>query len=218
MSPERKARYGLGVGTPANDQQRFVAVKLRKRNLNLHAGVEDRVNGELIYVANASMAVRLAEWLNDEAEGRPLAERGNQHAPIRFQLAHDSLPDPHTSVLYVHGNRIRIVAYTPTDETARHLQRLLLHVDYPVDEFDFLTPPKAHDFGERADALPAQTLELPKREARYWKRMLGVALWMWIPLLVLLALVGYAISWVFVVVIVIGWITLVSLMPMLMRQ
>jgi hypothetical protein len=40
---------------------------LRKRNLNLHAGVEDRVNRELTYVANASMAVRLAGWLNDAA-------------------------------------------------------------------------------------------------------------------------------------------------------
>jgi hypothetical protein len=211
-------RATVCVSTVTNDQHRFVAVKLRRRNLNLHAGVEDRLGGELIYVANASMAIRLAGWLNDEAEGRPLPERGPQHTPIRFQLAHDALPDPNTSVLYVHGNGIRIVAYAPSDETARHLQRLLLHVDYPVDEFDFLTPPKAHDFGDRVETLPAQTLQLPKRESRYWKRTLGVALWMWIPLLILLALVGYAISWLFVLLIVAGWTTLVLLMPMFTRQ
>ena len=161
---------------------RYVAVRLRKGSINLHAGIEDRVSGELIQVANASMAQRLAGWLNDQAEGRPLPARGPQHVPVRFQLAHDALPLPQTSALYVRGNNTRIVAFAPRDEVARHLQRLLAHVDYPMDEHGWLAPPKAHNYGDRLDALADQTLELPKRESRpYWKRTIGVALWLWIP-------------------------------------
>ena len=130
--------------------------------MNLRAGIEDRFSGELTQIANASMAQRLAGWLNDEAQGRPLPTRGAQHAPIRFQLADDALPSPQTSVLYVHGNKIRIVAFAPKDEVARHLQRLLAHVDYPMDEYGWPAPPKAHDFGDSLDALPSQTLDVSK--------------------------------------------------------
>ena len=198
---------------------RYIAVKLRKRSINLNAGIEDRGGGELIHVSNASMAKRLAELLNDEAEGRPLPERGPQHVPLRFQLAHDAAPFPQTSVLYVHGLNVRIVAVAPRDEVARHLQRLLAHVDYPMDEHGVLAAPKAHDFGYRPDDLADQTLALPKQDLRpYWKRFLGVALWLWIPMIVLAVLFGYAFSWLAVGAFVVVWIAMAVLLPLTLRQ
>jgi hypothetical protein len=198
---------------------RYVAVKLRRGSVNLRAGIEDRLSGELICVANASMARQLAEWLNDEVEGRPLPARGPQHVPIRFQLAHDALPLPQTSVLYVHGNSIRVVALAPRDEVARHLQRLLAHVDYPMDEHGWLAPPKAHDFGDRLKSFPDQTLSLPKQDLRpYWKRILGVALWTWIPTIALLGLFAYAIDWLAVAGFVVLWIAVSLLIPLALRQ
>ena len=104
-----KSDYGVAVSEDGTGfEPRYVAVKLRRGSMNLRAGIEDRFSGELIQVANASMAQRLAGWLNDEAQGRPLPTRGAQHAPIRFQLAHDTLPAPQTSVLFVYGNNIRL--------------------------------------------------------------------------------------------------------------
>jgi hypothetical protein len=213
----------MGDDARGPSEPRYVAVKLHKRGVNPYgfvvAGIEDRARGELINVANASMAIRLARWLNDEAEGRPLPERGPQHVPIRYQLAHDSLPRPATSVVYVHGASAIYVASAPRDEVARDLQRLLLHVDYPVDGTGLFEMTRAHDFGDRRSALPEQTLDLPKRDLRpYWKRSLGIALWMFFPMIVLATSVGFAFGWFLVGAFTVAWIAVMLLLGLAIRQ
>lgn len=178
---------------------RYVAVRLRHRSFNLSAGVEDRERGELIQVANASMAIRLAGWLNDESEGRPLPDRGPQHVPIRYQLAHYMSPKGPTSVLFAHRSNVRVVAWAERDEVARHIQSILLRVDYPTDELGLLQGAKAHDFGDSLDQLPSQTLELTKADLRpRWRQILASVIGSWVPLLGFAALAGYAFGWLWV--------------------
>src|SRR4051812_48541717 len=70
---------GEDVQVLGSEARRYRPVRLPRRSVNLSAAVEDHVSGELIRVANASMALRLAELMNDENEGKPLPPRGTQH-------------------------------------------------------------------------------------------------------------------------------------------
>lgn len=198
----RDAELFDGVGEAgAEAARRYRAVRLPRRGINLSAGVEDGVSGELIRVANASMAIRLAKLLNDENEGKPLPERRPQHVPTRFQLAHDAAaPSPGAAVLYVHHLGARAVAYAPSEQTARRVARLLAHVDYSMDEnpaLDWsLTPPKAHNFGERLADLPLPLDTQARPTIRpYARRVLGVALWQWLPLIALTVLAVRQFGW-----------------------
>jgi hypothetical protein len=182
-------------------------VRLARRRVNLSAGVEDRLGGELVRVANASMAIRLAALMNDESEGRALPDRGAQHVPIRFQLAHDPAgPSPGASVLFVHGLGVRVVAYAPSDESARRVARLLAHVDYPIDERSgrdaLISIPKAHDFGDMLNDLPLpSSASVGSRAAKgYRRRVLGVALWSWLPMIGIAALAIHVVGFVPVLV------------------
>ena len=209
----------------AEASPRYRAVRLPRRSVNLSAGVEDTATGELIHVANASMAVRLARLMNDEAERNPLPVRVAQHVPIRYQLAHDAaLSTSGAMVLYVHRMNTRAVAAASSDEQARRVARLLAHVDYPIDELPgvdgLLTPAKAHDFGDRlADLpLPSSTGKTSAKAMRYRKRVLGVALWLWLPLIALAALVWYAGGWAPVVGAIVVWLALVLFVRRTLRQ
>jgi len=210
----------------AEDSPRYRPVRLPRRTINLSAGVEDRVTGELIYVANASMAVRLARLMNDEAAGISLPARGPQHAPTRYQLAHDAvLPTSGATVLYVHRMNTRAVAAASSDEQARRVARLLTHVDYPIDELPgvdgLLTPARAHDFGDKlADLpLPSSTGKTTRgKTTRYRKRVLGVTLWLWLPLIAVAGFVWYAGGWTAVVVAVVVWVGLLLFVRRALRQ
>lgn len=164
------------------------------------------MTGDLIRVANASMAIRLAQLMNDEAEGKPLPEKTTQHVPIRFQLAHAAaLPGPGVAVLYVHRSGTRAVASAPSEQQARRIARLLTHIDYPMDEHPGLhgmfSLPKAHDFGDKLGDLPEPTPAARSRTklGPYRKRILGLALWTWLPLIALAALAAHIVGWLPVV-------------------
>ena len=198
---------------------RFRPVRLRKRSTNLSAGVEDVVTRELIHVANASMAVRLAQLLSDEAEGKPLP-KGEQHVPIRYQLDHGDFPGHGAAVLYVHGLSVRVMAFARNDKTAEHIAHVFNRVDYPVDEPEsFLGIARAHNFGDRLGDLPAQSFELPVRETRpAWTRILGVTLWLWLPLISLAVLATFVIAWPWVVSCAAVVVVFTLLLPRLLRQ
>src|SRR4051812_12326250 len=171
--------FGQAVST-SPEQPQFRAVKLPRRSINLSAGIEDRRTGEVIRVANASMAIRVAKLMNDEAEGKPSPERAAQHTPIRFQLTHDaSAPTPGAGVLYVHRMAVRLVGWCASEERARQVARLLARVDYPMDERRGLarvfSAPKAHDFGDTLRDLPEPGTR-PLSARRYRTRVLGLAL------------------------------------------
>jgi hypothetical protein len=193
--------------------------------VNLSAGIEDRATGEMIRVANASMAIRLTRLLNCEAERKPLPEMGPQHVPVRFQLAHDpAVPTAGASVLYVHSEKIRLVAYATSDETARRVARLLAHVDYPMKEYASFVglswPPKAYDFGDRISDLPESSFGPPttRTPTPHRTRIAGIVLWSWLPLVSLAVLAAFVVPWPLVTLVVVVAIAGAVMLPRLLRQ
>jgi hypothetical protein len=192
--------------------------------VNLSAGVEDRTTGDVIRVANASMAIRLAYLLNDDEEGKPLPALGPPHPPVRFQLAHDpAFPRPGAGVLWVHSMNSRVVAWASTDGEARRVARLLARSGYPVDErsgIDLMfSLPKAHDFGEKLAELPLPASEQGRVDLKlYRKRMLGMAIWLWAPLIAVVVYAAVWIDWIAVLVFTGAWLAIVLLIRRSLRR
>lgn len=156
------------------------------------------------------MARLLADLLNAEAAGDPLPAMGQQHTPIRFQIFHQTPPSAGAGVMYVHGAGARVVAYVERDEVARHVGRLLNHVDYPMREHGMWFPPTVGEVGFGSEELPRASVDQRAMRAppQHRSRAVLVALSSLVPLVAVIVLAALAIGWQLIAALVCVWIVM----------
>lgn len=200
---------------------RYRAVRLRRRQQSalLRAGIEDARSGDLIRVADAGMAVFLADVLNRRERGGSLPSAGEPRSPSRFQLVHDATAlTSAVGVVYLHRSKARMVANAPNDAAAQEIARVLNHVDYPmIESRSWLSPiAKPGLMVENVPELPR--VSLASRKARASRsHVAGYVFAVGLPIVLLLALLVVA-DWRYAVGAVLGYVVIYVAMHALLRR
>jgi hypothetical protein len=188
-------------------EARYRAVRLKRRQQAalLRAGIEDTEEADLIRVADARMAVYLADVLNALDRGQSLPAAGEQHNPTRFQLIHDPTGlTPTVGVVYVHRSRSRMVVNAPSEALAQTIARVLNHVNYPMIELkSWLGTVRPGQMVESVPQLPDASV--PSRKAgRSRFRVAGYVVASTLPIALLLGLLA-VVRWPYALAAVIGY-------------
>jgi hypothetical protein len=204
----------------AQDEARYRPVRLgrRQRSALLRAGIEDVQTGDLVRVADAGMAMYLAQVLNAVDGGGALPSAGEQHYPARFQLIHDLTGlTPIVGVVYVHRNRSRMVVNAPGDPLAQTISKVLNHVDYPMIELkSWLPTVRPGQMLASVPELPYASEPVRKTRASPFRVAGYVAVFL-LPVALLLGLLA-VVRWPYALVAVVGYVVFYLVVQALMRH
>ena len=215
-----RRRPGDIIAGVARVEARYHAVRLKRRQQSalLHAGIEDTLVGDLIRVADAGMAVYLAQTLNALDRGESLPPAGEQHYPTRFQLIHDLTGlTTIVGVVYVHQSRSRMVANAPSERLAQTIARVLNHVDYPMIELkSWMRTVRPGQIVQSVPELPDASMPSEKTRASP-VRVAAYVLVFVLPIALLLGLLAVA-RWTYALAAVVGYAVFYLVIQAVLRR